>query len=85
MYNKLEEEEQISGIQGARTIATGSEFFSDEEIARLKKKKIIKWSIIGALAVILLALAIVLPILLTRKNDHSHPYYNPYNLDPKDI
>ena len=53
-----------------------------------KKKKIMKWAIIGAIALIVIILAIVLPIVLTRHDDNQPdlPYYNPYTIDwDKDV
>ena len=61
----------------------------------LKKKKIIKFGLIGLLIVGVI-LAIVLPLTLKRKPDPDNPptpgpptppldYYNPYVIDPKSV
>jgi cell division septation protein DedD len=73
---------------------------SDEvDHAAIKRKKYIKWGIIGALIIIALILVITLPIVLTKKDDNPSPgpapgptpgppggdKYNPYNVDPEKI
>jgi hypothetical protein len=62
----------------------------DEKAA--KRKKIIKWSIIGGLGAIVLTLAIVLPIVLIKPNPKVDPHgplppgvSNPYNSVPNSL
>lgn len=60
-----------------------------------KRKKYIKWGIIGAIILIIVVLAIVLPIVLTNKGGGDNPTptpvppippgENPYYLDEKDV
>lgn len=59
-------------------------------LSSIKKKKIIKWSIIGGVALILLILAIVLPIVLSNHDKPVPPgpvlpYYNPYVINKEDV
>ncbi len=63
-----------------------AESWSEKE----KRKKIIKWSIIGAVILIIVVLAIVLPLVLIKHDDNPVDpplaYYNPYKIDwDKDV
>lgn len=59
-----------------------------------KKKRIIKYTVIGAIVTIVLVLAIVLPIVLTKKDNPPSPpippqppvdHYNPYVVKDADV
>jgi hypothetical protein len=50
---------------------------SDPEEKAAKRKKIIKWSIIGGLSAIVLTLAIVLPIVLIKPDKPTPPPHPP--------
>lgn len=54
-----------------------------------KRKKIIKWGIIGAIITIIIILAIVLPLTLIKSDDNNSPPFppgfNPYKADPTSI
>jgi len=58
-----------------------------------KRKKIIKWGIIGAIITIIVILAIVLPIVLIKKDENPDnppvppvpPHYNPYQVNNSTI
>ena len=50
---------------------------SDIDQRAAKRKKIIKWSIIGGIGAIVLTLAIVLPIVLIKPNKPPTPTPNP--------
>ena len=59
-----------------------------------KKKRIIKYTVIGAIATVVLVLAIVLPIVLTKKDNPPSPphpplppvdHYNPYVVKKEDV
>jgi len=58
----------------------------------MKRKKVIKWGIIGALILIAVILAIVLPLTLSKKDGGGNgpitpvaPHYNPYKLSKDDV
>ena len=65
---------------------------SEPDEKALKRKKIIKWSIIGGLGAIVLTLAIVLPIVLIKPNNPVDPHgplppgvSNPYTQVPNSL
>ncbi len=65
---------------------------SESEAAQAKRKKIIKWSIIGGVGAIILTLAIVLPIVLIKPNNPIDPHgplgpgvSNPYDSVPNSL
>ena len=65
---------------------------TDNEAAQAKRKKIIKWSIIGGVGGIILILAIVLPIVLIKPNNPVDPHgplapgvSNPYGAVPNSL
>ena len=54
-----------------------------------KRKKLIKWGIIGAIILIIIILAIVLPLTLQNSDDKKGPPFgpgfNPYKGDPNSV
>lgn len=66
--------------------SSGGERIGLTDEQRAKRKKIIKWSLIGAIILIIVTLAIVLPLVLKGKEDDTTPTgYNPYHADTKDV
>ena len=81
-----------------QTATKGRDYSSIIDEKAIKKKKYIKWGIIGALILIAVILAIVLPITLSKKDngggDGPTPpppgppipeSYNPYTLSKDDV
>jgi hypothetical protein len=60
MINKTKDDKTEDAMSGANALT-----------ADAKKKKYIKWGIIGAIILIVVVLAIVLPITLTKKNNDN--------------
>jgi len=65
---------------------------SEDDAAAAKKKKIIKWSIIGGIATIVITLAIVLPLVLIKPKNPVDPHgplspgaTNPYSSVPNSL
>jgi hypothetical protein len=90
----------LKGGQDINATATkGRDYSSIIDEKAIKKKKYIKWGIIGALILIAVILAIVLPITLSNKdnggNNPPNPpippappipdSYNPYTLSKDDV
>lgn len=85
--------EKINATQNVTQNQTqGRDYSSIIDKDQMRRKKYIKWGIIGGIALIALILAIVLPLTLKSDGGGGNPdtpvipkHYNPYKVDDKDI